>query len=116
MDLFCLYYIVNGACAVFEMEVSVRGRRKCSWVSKDVEPPCESFSCSLTKAYQRILMALGVKRGGYALDFADPPEELVCMICHHVAKEAHQVECCGKVFCETCIKAHEADAVSNKEK
>ena len=42
--------------------------------------------------------------GGYDLSFADPPDDLVCMICHHVAKEAHQVECCGKVFCETCIK------------
>ena len=42
--------------------------------------------------------------GGYDLSFMDPPDDLLCMICHHVAKEAHQVECCGKVFCETCIK------------
>ena len=42
--------------------------------------------------------------GGYDLSFTDPPDDLLCMICHHVAKEAHQVECCGKVFCETCIK------------
>ena len=42
--------------------------------------------------------------GGYDLSFTDPPDDLSCMICHHVAKEAHQVECCGKVFCEKCIK------------
>ena len=41
--------------------------------------------------------------GGYEYIFVDPPDELVCMVCHHVAKEAHQVECCGKVFCKTCI-------------
>ena len=25
------------------------------------------------------------------------------MPCHHIAREAHQLECCGKVFCKTCI-------------
>ena len=41
--------------------------------------------------------------GGYEYSFVDPPDDLVCMVCHHVVKEAHQVECCGKVFCKTCI-------------
>ena len=42
--------------------------------------------------------------GGYKCRFVDPPPDvLVCMVCYHVAKEAHQVECCGKVFCKTCI-------------
>ena len=41
--------------------------------------------------------------GGYEYSFVDPPDELLCMVCHHVAKEAHQVECCGKIFCKTCI-------------
>ena len=41
--------------------------------------------------------------GGYEYSFVSPPDDLVCMVCHHVAKEAHQVECCGKVFCKTCI-------------
>ena len=43
-------------------------------------------------------------RGGYEHSFIDPPDELMCMICHHVVREAHQVECCGKVFCKACIK------------
>ena len=52
------------------------------------------------------LRTASTKNGGYALDFIAPPEELrdlVCLICGHVAKEAHQVECCGKVFCKTCF-------------
>lgn len=45
----------------------------------------------------------GGTRGGYELSFIDPPDELMCMICRHVARESHQVECCGKVFCKECI-------------
>ena len=41
---------------------------------------------------------------GYEIDFTDPPDDLVCTICRHVANEAHQVECCGRVFCQVCIK------------
>ena len=45
----------------------------------------------------------GTRVGGYEHSFVDPPDELMCMICHHVVREAHQVECCGKVFCKACI-------------
>ena len=41
--------------------------------------------------------------GGYEYSFVDPPDELVCLVCQHIAKDVHQVECCGKVFCKTCI-------------
>lgn len=41
--------------------------------------------------------------GGYEYSFIDAPDELVCLVCQHVAKDVHQVECCGKVFCKTCI-------------
>ena len=41
--------------------------------------------------------------GGYEYNFVEPPDELLCMVCHHIAREAHQMECCGKVFCKTCI-------------
>ena len=41
--------------------------------------------------------------GGFEHKFIDPPDDLVCLVCHHVAKDAHQVECCGKVFCKSCI-------------
>ena len=43
--------------------------------------------------------------GGYEHSFVDsPPDELLCLVCHHVAREAQQMECCGKVFCRTCIR------------
>ena len=49
-------------------------------------------------------MALaGELSGGYEHSFIDPPDELVCLVCQHIAKDVHQVECCGKVFCKTCI-------------
>ena len=41
--------------------------------------------------------------GGLDHKFVDAPDDLVCLVCHHVAKDAHQVECCGKVFCKSCI-------------
>ena len=42
--------------------------------------------------------------GGYDLKFDDPPDDLVCLVCHMVARDARQVECCGKVFCKYCIE------------
>ena len=40
----------------------------------------------------------------YDLTFTEtPPEDLICQICHLVAKEPQQVGCCGKVYCKTCI-------------
>ena len=41
--------------------------------------------------------------GGYEYNFVETPDELLCLVCHHIAREAHQLECCGKVFCKTCI-------------
>lgn len=41
--------------------------------------------------------------GGYDYRFVSPPDDLLCLICHLVSRDAHQVECCGKVFCKTCI-------------
>ena len=41
--------------------------------------------------------------GGYEYNFVETPDELLCLVCHHIAKEAHQLECCGKMFCKTCI-------------
>ena len=40
----------------------------------------------------------------YDLTFTEnPPEDLICQICHLVAKEPQQVGCCGKVYCKDCI-------------
>ena len=44
-----------------------------------------------------------IPQGGYDLRFDDPPDDLVCLVCHMVVRDARQVECCGKVFCEYCI-------------
>ena len=32
-----------------------------------------------------------------------PPDALICQICQRVAKEPHQVTCCGKVCCRVCV-------------
>ena len=45
-----------------------------------------------------------VDHGGHDLNFVDPPDDLVCMICHLVAREAQQTVCCGKVFCRSCVE------------
>ena len=42
--------------------------------------------------------------GGYDLDFVDTvPDALICLICTCAAKDAHQVTCCGRVFCKDCL-------------
>ena len=43
--------------------------------------------------------------GGYDLQFAETlPSRLVCLICGFVAREAHKMSCCGKLYCKTCIR------------
>lgn len=38
-------------------------------------------------------------------EFVDPvPDELICLICALVARDAHQVTCCGKIFCKGCLE------------
>lgn len=42
--------------------------------------------------------------GGYEYEFTEPvPTELLCPICNKVLKEAHQVGCCGKLYCLSCL-------------
>ena len=33
----------------------------------------------------------------------DPPESLVCLICLSVADKPQQINCCGTVFCDSCL-------------
>ena len=41
---------------------------------------------------------------GYKCEFVGAvPEELVCELCKHVAREAHVTSCCGETVCEGCI-------------
>ena len=42
--------------------------------------------------------------GGYEANFIDPVDDLTCIICHLVAREAHQMSCCGKLLCSSCIR------------
>ena len=49
----------------------------------------------------------GSTGGGYDCELADiPPEniETECPVCHGIFREPQQLTCCGKVYCETCIK------------
>ena len=42
--------------------------------------------------------------GGYDYDFVDTPlERVICVICHLPSREAHMTECCGHVFCKSCL-------------
>ena len=37
-------------------------------------------------------------------DFIDPlPEECPCLVCLEVQVDPHQVTCCGKIFCKSCL-------------
>ena len=44
--------------------------------------------------------------GGYDYEFIKPgpPNIYFCLICHLVARNAHQTSCCGKIFCAVCIE------------
>ena len=42
--------------------------------------------------------------GGYDYDFVDtPPDRVICVICHLPSREPHITECCGHVFCKSCL-------------
>ena len=45
------------------------------------------------------------KLGGYDCEFVEtPPDDLICLICTFVAKNPQQLTCCGKVYCQVCLK------------
>ena len=33
-----------------------------------------------------------------------PPDELTCLICHCVARDPLQTQCCGKLYCKSCLE------------
>lgn len=46
-------------------------------------------------------------QSGYDYTFVEPPpDDLVCLICRYVAREPQQLTCCGRIFCEGCLKKH----------
>ena len=47
-----------------------------------------------------------MENGGYNYQFVDEeklPDECTCPICTLVQREAHQVICCGKIYCKSCL-------------
>ena len=44
---------------------------------------------------------------GYDHQFVDPPTgDLLCLICLSVARNPHQINCCGKILCRACLDEH----------
>ena len=35
-----------------------------------------------------------------------PPDDLTCLICHSVARDPLQTQCCGKLYCKSCLERH----------
>ena len=47
---------------------------------------------------------MATKQKYYEYDFVDPlPEECPCPVCLEVQVDPHQVTCCGKIFCKSCL-------------
>lgn len=46
------------------------------------------------------------KEGGYHVEFLQGalPHRLTCLICRLAARDPYQAGCCGKLFCESCLK------------
>ncbi len=45
--------------------------------------------------------------GGCDFDFIEePPDDLLCLICLFPAKEPMQLNCCGKIYCKTCLSEY----------
>ena len=58
-----------------------------------------------------------VEIGGYHYQFVDEeklPDECTCPICTLVQREAHQVICCGKIYCKSCLDELKRKSVNFK--
>ena len=55
-----------------------------------------------------------IEPGGYDYTFVDtPPDRLVCKICHLPSRDPHLTDCCGTIFCKSCLeRARQATTVS----
>ena len=54
----------------------------------------------------RLIMASSITQiGGYDYEFVDTnlPDEFQCPICTLVPRDVHQANCCGKMFCKSCL-------------
>ena len=51
-------------------------------------------------------MSLRVNEGyDYQLVNGTPPDEYICLLCHLLARDAHQANCCGRIFCRNCLES-----------
>lgn len=42
--------------------------------------------------------------GGYDCQFVEElPDSLRCLICTNAARDPQQLDCCGKIFCQSCL-------------
>ena len=49
--------------------------------------------------------------GGYSFQFVkSPPDLVMCVICHLPSKDPYLSECCGHIFCRTCL--HQCNTVT----
>ena len=39
-----------------------------------------------------------------------PPDRLVCKICHFPCYETQLTECCGHVYCQSCVEKEKTDS------
>ena len=71
------------------------------------------YTGSATQSYgslhseETLLKILSVGHGGYDCEFIDPPTaglQTKCDICSLVLRSPHQTQCCGKIFCKSCIE------------
>ena len=68
-------------------------------------PPTYSPTRSPTTTTTTTTTKSSTSRGGYDLQFAETlPSHLVCLICGFVAREPHEMSCCGKLYCKSCIQ------------
>ena len=52
--------------------------------------------------------------GGYDHDFvSQPPDRLVCKICHFPSRNPYLSVCCGHLFCKSCLDNVEAVAITD---
>ena len=50
------------------------------------------------------VLSVMASQGDYQYEFVDPlPEECPCPVCLEVQVDPHQVTCCGKIFCKSCL-------------
>ncbi len=53
---------------------------------------------------------------GEDYEFVDAvPGSFICPICTRVKKDAHQVTCCGKIYCKSCIEKNKSEEIDKFE-